>query len=172
MGVVLPVPDGEGGQASVLLVPWADWETLIAAAPQVWAYQYGEDGGTLVVRGYRAGDCWLSLDFTALSEDPLGLDELLDEEGLFPDGSPGPGVALERSRQSVAAAREAGDLTSDLAKWLLAALEGEEGDAEVLAATVPARLGFVPLRWLNPDDLGARDEAGWREGYPGVLTVR
>lgn len=82
-GGVLPVPDGEGGQASVLLVPWAGWEALIAAAPQVWAYHYGADEGTLVVRGYRTGDGWLRLDFTALSEDPLGLDELLDEEGLF-----------------------------------------------------------------------------------------
>ena len=145
----------------MVLAGWDDWERVHAAFAESWSYVYSADGPALSVRGYRAGSPWLELELGPPADDSdFDLEELLDEHGLYPDGSPGPTLVLEQSWASLAGAEAAGFLTPELAAWLRAALEGRPSVRQV-ARRLPARLGFSVRRWLCPEDLGQRGADEW-----------
>lgn len=163
--VILPVRRG-----SIVLAPWEDWEAVKEALPECWALSYSDDGPSLVVSGYRAGRCWLHLEFHPEAGDSdFDLEELLDENGLYPDGSPGPELARQYSLDNVNLARERQELPPDLADWLRQALNGRPSVRQVMRL-LPARLGFSVRRWLRPEDLEHRTREEWLAEYRGAVV--
>ncbi len=162
-GVVFPCRQG-----SAIIAPWEDWGTLEAAFPEVWTVSYAEDYGLLDINGWRNGQHWLSFQLNGKNADEL--DELLDEDGLYPDGSPGPEQARNQSRESVTLAAEAGLLTPELSAWMLRALK-RRFSARYVLRLLPPRLGFGVLRWLGPEDLDHRTQQEWLSDYPQAIIV-
>ena len=162
-GAVLPHKRG-----SVIIAPWEDWAQLEQAFAELWAIQFAEDYGLLDVQGWRNGQYWLSFQLNATSIDDL--EELLDEDGLYPDGSPGPELARVQSVTSVTQAAEAGHLSPELSAWMLRALE-RRFSARYVLHLLPSRLGFGVMRWLSPDFLTEWTQADWAQHYPQAIMV-